>query len=333
MDFDSTNFIYYIYQRRKPIIIVTLVAGILAAVFSAPFFIAPKFKSTVVLFPATTNSVSQALLTEKTAYTKDIMEFGKEEEAEQMLQLLYSDDIRSKIIKEFDLLEHYEIEENNKYKQNALHEEYNSNINFRRTQYMSVEISVLDTDPQIAADIANRIADLVDSSKTVIQQGRARQGFEIVKMEYDAIKEEIGMMEDSLKALRKLGIYDYEVQTAVLSEQYAQAVIETKLDLAQEIKEQLDLLAEYGGAYVAMRDNLSLRYVALNDLKMRYDAAKVDSEQSLSQKFVVNSAFPAEKKTYPVRWLIVAISMIGASLFTLLLYIVLDTLKKAPVKN
>jgi capsular polysaccharide biosynthesis protein len=332
MDFESTNFILYLYKRRKPIILITLIAGIMGAIFSSPFFIPPKFRSVVVLFPATTNSVSQALITEKTAYTKDIMEFGKEEEAEQMLQLLYSDDIRSQIIQEFNLMEHYEIEEKNKYKMTALHEEYNSNISFRRTQYMSVEISVLDTDPQIAADIANRIADLVDSTKTVIQQERAKQGFQIVEKEYLAMQEEIKIMEDSLKTLRKMGIHDYEVQTAVLSEQYAQAVIENKSGLAQELKEQLDLLAEYGGAYVSVRDNLRHRYETMNDLKLRYDAAKVDAEQSLSQKFVVNKAFPAEKKTYPVRWLIVALSMMGAALFTLLAYIVLDTVQKASRK-
>ena len=52
------------------------------------------------------------------AYTEDILEFGKEEEAEQMLQVLYSDEIRDKVISKFNLMEHYDIDPDSKYRKN-----------------------------------------------------------------------------------------------------------------------------------------------------------------------------------------------------------------------
>jgi len=37
----------------------------------------------------------------------------------------------------------------------------------------------------------------------------------------------------------------------------------------------------------------------------------VDATQSLPQKFVVNTAYPAEEKSYPIRWLIVLFTMLS----------------------
>ena len=72
-------------------------------------------------------------------------------------------------------MNHYNIDLNSSYKNTLLQEEYTSNISFKRTQYMSVVIEVFDTDPQIAADIANNIASLLDSVKNRIQKERRRQ--------------------------------------------------------------------------------------------------------------------------------------------------------------
>ena len=42
-------------------------------------------------------------------------------------------------------------------------EKYKSNVKFRRTEFLSIEIAVLDEDAQMAADIANEIASYMDS--------------------------------------------------------------------------------------------------------------------------------------------------------------------------
>ena len=91
MEFNSTNLFILMYKWRKPLIIVPLIAAVLAFVFSRPMFIKPLFKSNVVLFPSTTNSVSKALLPQTNSFSnEDFLEFGAEEEAEQLLQILNS---------------------------------------------------------------------------------------------------------------------------------------------------------------------------------------------------------------------------------------------------
>ena len=77
MEFNSTNLFVLMYKWRKPLIIIPLAAAILAYVFSRPMFITPLFKSSVVLFPSTTNSVSKALLPQQNSFSnEDILEFG-----------------------------------------------------------------------------------------------------------------------------------------------------------------------------------------------------------------------------------------------------------------
>jgi capsular polysaccharide biosynthesis protein len=66
---------------------------------------------------------------------------------------------------------------------------------------MAVKITVYDKDPQTAADIANNIAELLDSTKIHMQKERAIKGFKIVEVEYLKLKNEISQMEDSLTVL------------------------------------------------------------------------------------------------------------------------------------
>lgn len=330
--FDSSNLILYIYHWRKPLIGFSLAAAVLAAVFSAPYFIPPLFKSTVVVFPSTTNSVSKAVLPQQFATKgQDVLEFGDEQEAEQLLQILHSDEIRNQIIEKYDLLHHYDIDTTGKFVMTQLYKTYESNISFRRTEFMSVEINVLDTDPDTAAMIANDIVELLNEVKNRIQKERAEMGLKIVETEYRALLEEIGKKEDQLTELRFKGVHDYESQSSVFNEQLATALVESngrKTDAVKELKATLDTLAKYGGLYVSLRDELALLKDEMVRLKTKYDQAKVDVSQSLPVVFKVNAAFAAERKTYPVRSLIVLIATAATFLFTLVVILIIDTIRK-----
>lgn len=328
--FDSSNLVVYIYKWRKPLIIVTLVAAVLAGIFSGPNFIKPKYKSTVTVFPTTTNSLSKALLPQQfSTRGQDIMEFGEEEQAEQLLQILNSDEIRDKIITKYNLVKHYHIDTNSAFVRTELYKNYSSNIEFRRTEFMSVEINVLDTDPDTAAMIANDISSLLDEVKNRIQKDRAQKGLNIIEREFLALKNEVKSYEDSLTQLRYKGVHDYETQSAVFNEQLATAIIENGANSSavKAIEEKLDTLAKYGGTYVSLRDELQFLKEELIKLKTKYDQAKVDVQETMPASFKVNSAYPAEKKSYPTRWLIVALSAIGAFTITLITILIMDTIR------
>jgi predicted nucleic acid-binding Zn-ribbon protein len=215
-----------------------------------------------------------------------------------------------------------------------LREEFNDKISFQRTQFMSVEISVLDTDPQMAADIANEIIDMLDRVKSRIQRNRAGFGFTIVKGEYDKVREDVLEMDAELRNLRKKGVHDYEQQSAVISEQLATAILEGKdKRIVRELQNMLDTLARYGGRYVALRDELYLLKQEEVKIRTKLDQARVDAQQSMPATFRVTKAIPAERKTYPVRWLIVAVSMFSAFVGTMLFILVYNAIRDLRLKD
>jgi len=331
-DFNSFNLILFLYRWRKLLIIFTLAAAILSFIFTLPFFITPKFRSSVILFPTSSNSVSKALLSENADSKQDILEFGYEEQTEQMLQMLNSNKIRDRIIKEFDLMKHYDIDPNSSYKNTKLNREYDKNITFRRTEFMAVEIAVLDKDPQMAADIANNIANLLDSIKNEIQHERAMKGYKIVADEYLKLRNEIKVMEDSMTILRKLGVHDYETQVEMINQQLAKELAKNNRAGIKALDDKLNVLALYGGPYVSLRDALENDRKQLSLIKSKYEEAKIDAEEVLPQKFIVNSAFKAERKSYPIRWLIVLVTTVSSFLLISVGIIVYEQINKKNLK-
>ncbi|KAF0199129.1 MAG: exopolysaccharide biosynthesis protein [Bacteroidetes bacterium] len=327
-DFDSTSLGMFLFTWRKHLIIISLAAAILAVVFSSSYFITPLYKSSVVLFPVSSNSVSKALLSDQTPAKSDILEFGEDEQTEQMLQILSSSVIRDKVVQKFNLMEHYGINPSSDYKYTSLFKEYESNITFRRTEFMAVKITVLDRDPQMAADIANTISELLDSTKNAMQRERAVKGFKIVEQEYNRLQTEINVKEDSLKKIREAGVFDYESQSEMINQQLAIEIAHGNSRGIKALEDRLEVLAEYGGAYVSLRDQLEHEKKQLSYLKARFEEAKVDAEENLPQKFVVESAFKAEKKTYPVRWIIVLVATLAAFFISVLIIISIEKFAK-----
>lgn len=326
VDFNSTNFFLFLWNWRKPLIIVSILAAIISA--GASFLITPKYKSTVVLFPTSTNSISKALINSNPGNNQDILEFGDEEQSEQLLQILNSSLIRDKVIERFDLAKHYDIDINSKFKNTYLMKEYIDNISFKRTEFMAVEITVLDKDPKMAANMANSISNLLDSTKNAMQKERACKGFEIVKKTYESIQNEIMELNDSLKIIREKGVNDYETQAEMINQELAIQLGKGNKQGVERLEAKLDTLSKYGGIYVFLRNNLGYKTEQLNRIKAKYDEAKIDAEEYIPQKFIVDSAFEAEKKTSPVRWLIVFVSTFAAFMMTILVLIFIETIYK-----
>jgi uncharacterized protein involved in exopolysaccharide biosynthesis len=292
--------------------------------FSLPWFITPKFKSTVIMFPAGSSSISKSLLNEQSVKGQDITAFGEDDQAEQLLQILNSNKIRDRVVRKFDLVRHYGIDSTSEVKYSNLFKEYDNNITFRRTEFMAVQISVYDADPQMAADIANTIASLLDSVKNEMMRQRSVKGFQVVEAEYNAMKEEKDRIVDSLITLGSLGVNDVEYQSQVLNQQLAITIMNGNRTAQAALQKKLDILGKYGGIYMALKNSLEFKTEQLILLETKYKQAKVDAEESLPQKFVVSDAFKAERKSYPLRWLIVIVSTFSSLFLAVIVIMVME---------
>ncbi|MEA2105764.1 MAG: Wzz/FepE/Etk N-terminal domain-containing protein [Bacteroidota bacterium] len=284
-NFNSMDIIRFIFKHKWPIIIITLIAAVASVIVS--LVITPKFKSSVIFYPKTQVAASHALTTNELIDPDDhILNFGDEEATEQLIQTLYSEDIRFKIIEKFDLMSHYNIDKDGEYPMTKLHEEYSDNIRFKRTEYMAVEVEVMDTDPQMAADIANTIAALLDSTLNKMQNDVAVEILKVVDKEYKLAKVEI-----------------------------------------QELESALNKAPFSSPEYASLSLQLTNENQRLSGLKSKLAEARVNAHQQLPRKFMVTYAYPAEKKSYPVRWVICAVSTLSAFLFAVLLMLFIERYK------
>ncbi|MBL7943042.1 MAG: hypothetical protein JNM00_09765 [Flavobacteriales bacterium] len=321
---DSGNLLVLLYRWRKPIIIISAAAAIVSAGVS--LLLEEKFKSAVVLFAVPQNSFGEQLLEE--VKKEDVLAYGEEEDAERLLQIINSDKIRNRIIEKYDLWTHYNIPRDAKGANTLMNKEYNSNVTSRLTKFMSIEVEVLDKNPERARDMANDIAALTDTVSNQLRNERAMQAFQYAEVSYKNLQEEIKLLEDSMAALRRIGVYDYITQIEGLNEQYATAINEGRMSQANELKKQMDTLSQYGNVYTKLETMIESTYEREAILKKRYELMKIDVESKLPAKFVVDYASASDKKAYPIRWLIVAMSTASAFVLAFVFLLIWDNFKK-----
>jgi LPS O-antigen subunit length determinant protein (WzzB/FepE family) len=321
---DSTNLLVFMFKWRWQLIAICFAAAIISAI--ASFVIEEKFKSNVVMFAATQHSIGEQFYEE--TKKNDLLEFGEKEDAERLLQILNSDRIRSKIITRFDLWAHYEIEPSVAGANTLMQKEYESNVSARMTRFGSIEIEVLDKNNEKARDMANAIAFLVDSVANEIRNNRAMDAFKYAEESLTQVKNEITTMEDSLGVLHNLGVFDYATQIEGLNEQYGTAIVKGEPSRAQQIKEQMENISLYANAFNKLTTLLEAAYDREAILKKRYDLMKIDATSQLSSTFVVDYAAASDKKAYPVRWLIVAMSTASAFVFSVIIILLVENIRR-----
>ena len=316
----SENLILLILQNRKPLMIIGLVTAVLSAIVS--FMIQEKYKSTVVLFATQQHSFGEQMLEEQKK--EDVLAYGEEEDAERLMQVINSDQIKTKVIDRFDLWTVYEIPKSDPGANTLIGKEYNKNVSASLTKFGGIEIEVYDADPKRAMKMANAIAEYTDSVSNRMRSDRARDAFNYAEATLRFQESELKSMEDSMTALRKFGVYDYKDQIEALMKDYSSSISKGHPDRAKEIKAEMDRLSKYGTAFNKLDLDIEAAHEKLDILRKRHELMKIDIESDLPAKFILDSAAEADKKSYPIRWLIVAVSTVSALIFGVFVILVMN---------
>jgi uncharacterized protein involved in exopolysaccharide biosynthesis len=315
----NQNIIQFIWQRRKLIGILTSIGAIASLIIS--FFITPLYLSTAVVFPAATSTVS---FSEQRNAKASSMDFGEEEQAEQLVQILQSSKIRDKIVHQFDLMNHYEIKPTDPNKNYRLGIAYSDHISFTRTRYGSIQIDVLDKDPKLAASIANKIVDLIDTVKNEMVKERTLPAYEINKRKKDLIMEDLHIIMGKLDSLSSLGVVTSEGR-ANLFQAYNEAKgNEDKKFFKKQIEVNLKHGAEFDGLSM-LRDE---KMVKIAEFEAAYEQAESDANTNFNHKFVVEKAVVADKKEKPKKSIIIIVSTLATLMFSILALLIQQKVKE-----
>ncbi|MFM6934440.1 MAG: Wzz/FepE/Etk N-terminal domain-containing protein [Flavobacteriales bacterium] len=309
----------FIWKNKKPIYLITGISAVISIVVS--FMITPMYLSSAIVFPAASGNVSfDAQRNVKAA----AMDFGEEEQAEQLVQILQSSRIKDRIVKKYHLLSDYEISENDPNKNYKLSKAYYGNFSFNRTRFGSIQIDVLDKNPKKAADMANDIVDLIDTVKNEMIRERTVPAFEINLRKKKQMEHERDSLLTRLEELAQMGVLPNDVRATLY-----QALVDSKSAAEKtEIQRKIDINTKYGSVYDGLEYQRNEKIVKIEDFRVSYEQAESDANAKFNHKFVVERAVVADRKEKPKRMIIVLISTIGGFIFGLFFLLIQHRIKE-----
>lgn len=305
-DQERESLLIFIWQKRTIIITVTIVAAIAATIIS--FLLTPIFKSSAIVFPAATSTVS---FSEQRNAKANSMDFGEEDQAEQLVQILQSSKIRTIIVNRYDLMNHYEIDSTDVNKNYKLGKAWENHINFKRTRYGSIQIDVFDEDRFLAAEIANKIVQIIDTVKNEMIQERTIPAFIINQRKKNQLEIEKNVTLKKMDSLSQLGVVSIEGRANLFS-----AYNESKNTADRTFfKKQIDINLQYGATFDGLEMMRDEKITKLTKFEDAYEQAESDANTLFNHKFIVEPAVVADKKAKPKRLIIILLATIGAFVF------------------
>ena len=298
------------------------------------FLVRPRYKSTALLYAPRTSSVSKILLNEQNYNERlEIKALATVDETEQMLPFLNSVAIKDSLIEKYKLAEYYNIDVNKKGGMTKLYKTITNNLTIKRTDYGAISLSLSDWDPQRAYEMTLDVVRWLDTIKNAVEYERAQAACIILQNQLDSIEREIAIVNDSIREIMAHGVFDVKLQSERLTQQYAIAAAQGNTAAMQRILKEQDTIAKYGAQLTSYQDleyNFS-KYHALCKQKMM--DAKMDMTTIMPVKFVIDKPYPADKKFYPKRSIIVIISTLCAFILTLIVLLTIERIENKPVRR
>lgn len=291
--FDTTPLLKAVFKWKWHIIAITLIASVCGAIFSGPTFITPEYKSEAVVYPS------------------GISEFSDETYTEQMLQVMDSKEIMDSVIKTLNLMEHYKIDPNYKYARTALVGEYRDRVSISKTPYDAVKIKVLDRDPELAYQMVNEIIRLYDVKFNEIHKAKK---WEYVKMYEKNLAKKYSFIDSLKRDLAQIVGDGNMINYLYLS----------KGNSIAYFGEGNDNNPENIPNAIALVELIASETEAYSEVRLEYEEEIREAAGEMSFINVVSYPFVADKKAYPVRWLIVALCGIGSFLLSILVVVSIE---------
>ena len=315
----SSSAIHYIkllMTWKKQFIVITLLAIGASALFSSAWFIKPRYKSKATVYPA------------------NVEPYSEESTTEQVLQVFQSNEIRNAVIQKFNLAKHYGVDTTGKEAQANLIGTYQFFVSISKTQFESIEIEVTDTDPQLACDMVNEIVLQLDKKVTSMHNLKSLEVKQMIEMQMKNKERQLDSMGAYLQEIRsKYQILDYNIQTEEVTKGYMVALNNGKGGQGMKDIDQLYRnLAEKGGDYYRTKVAYDGVLNGYNLVRNDYDNVMKELSKKFTYTYSVTTPTPADKKSYPVRWLIVVISVVSANMFLFFAIIAMEYKRRFNLK-
>lgn len=244
---------------------------------SIAFFIKKEYRSVANVYPPTMPSIE---------YSVDNPNFGYDVEADRLMQILMSNEIRDSVDKLFDLKKYYELDATDKEYLDVMNKKFKRDFTFERTPAMSVLIKGQTTDPELSANIVNYIVHVTNRIRERLYKQNIQIANDNAAEDHAAIKSKTDSMEKGLLHL----LDKYQLNSLLLLASNAQIAID--LDKTSGNKAQGIEVASALLAFKTMKERL-------NESELRLVKTSKALKNPIPELYVIDKAEPRYKKIFP----------------------------------
>ena len=273
---DVFKFWKFITANMRPLLLYSLCGAAFGLI--ATFFIPKEYKSYGIIFPPSSNSIDNSI---------DFPNFGYDLEADRLIQILNSYEIRDSVIQQFGLVDYFEVDKTQPEWMDELMKKYYKNIKFERTPAMSVLITARTKNPKLSADIVNYIIAAADILREKIYKKNIVEAYQNAKQDYESQRKLVDSVELDLG--RKLKQNKLSSLLFLMSD----AQISFDMDKLSAVNTASD--ATIGSDIIAFKN----MYELLKEYRSRFVKVKKTYSNPIPKLFVINYGEVNFKKISP----------------------------------
>ena len=228
-----------LYRWRKPILYICLATTVLSVGLS--LLMKNYYKASTIFYPASPELANPELMF---GYTSQVTEyFGSDRDLDRLAEIANSSELVDYLVREFDLFDHYKIDSTSKLGPSKVQKRLRKLYSAQKNKNDAIELSVEDTDPVLAAQMANAARNKINEIGQRLTKNSQKQLLTAFEDNIQRKRDTLKVLGDSLKILQKTyGIYDPTAQGEQLASQLSQAEAEitrnrAKLDVLEKIPE------------------------------------------------------------------------------------------------
>lgn len=227
-EFNLVEVVRTLLKWKWHILAITFL-GIIASVLVTLFVMKPYYQSFALVYPTNQSAADRSALFsfEGNTVVDGSSYYGTKHDANRILTIANSSLLVNYVIKEYDLVNHYE-NQGKKFANSDTYEEFMKNFSVYKTDKDAVRINLIDTDKDLAAKIVNDIVATIEyetskpikankeklkasfetnlkaKEKELAEKSTALTTMKTGTISYDLARDEYNVVKDEYKELRQL---------------------------------------------------------------------------------------------------------------------------------
>lgn len=285
---DTAAFGKFVRSYSKQIALYALIGAILG--FGTALLLDKEYLSVANVYPPSTPAIE---------YNIDNPNFGYDVEADRLIQIMQSNDVRDSVVKKFDLLKYYNLNKEDADWLDALTLQYKKDVRFERTASMSVLIKAQTTDPVLSAQIVNYIIEMAD----LIREKLYKQNIKIAYQNALAEQELQKSIMDSAQQHLALNLRKNNLSSLLILASNSQVSIDIEKFNSVKTDDSNLALGSEMIAFKSIRDRF-------NDADVRLVKINKVLTNPTPKLYIIDKAEPCFRKNFPSITLCIAFGMI-----------------------